>query len=239
MINQVVKGAMTYLKRPFILKFDENEPKVYKLQIVRGNVIKEDAIVAYAAQAAAVPESTIIMAKNALFDAINYFCANGRRVMVPNLGSFAPVTRCKVARNEADCDTRTIKKHGRVLRFWPSGAVGKSGSGTNITLTEATALSNMACGVLAKEEDGAQVLVNSEGKYVVVRSTVDNKYHKITAPTGSDAWALDASGHVKPEADMVAAQRDVNPASESVFIYGNTSYTFTSGTSLAPAPGMY
>ena len=97
----------------------------------------------------------------------------------------------------------------------------------------------MACGVLAKEEDGAQVLVNSEGKYVVVRSTVDNKYHKITAPTGSDAWALDASGHVKPEADMVAAQRDVNPASESVFIYGNTSYTFTSGTSLAPAPGMY
>ena len=81
MINQVVKGAMTYLKRPFILKFDENEPKVYKLQVVRGNVIKEDAIVAYAAQAAAVPESTIIMAKNALFDAINYFCANGRRVM--------------------------------------------------------------------------------------------------------------------------------------------------------------
>ena len=48
MINQVVKGAMTYLKRPFILKFDENEPKVYKLQVVRGNVIKEDAIVAYA-----------------------------------------------------------------------------------------------------------------------------------------------------------------------------------------------
>ena len=134
MINQVVKGAMTYLKRPFILKFDENEPKVYKLQVVRGNVIKEDAIVAYAAQAAAVPESTIIMAKNALFDAINYFCANGRRVMVPNLGSFAPVTRCKVARNEADCDTRTIKKHGRVLRFWPTGAVGASGSGANITL---------------------------------------------------------------------------------------------------------
>ena len=42
MINQVVKGAMTYLKRPFILKFDENEPKVYKLQVVRGNVIKEE-----------------------------------------------------------------------------------------------------------------------------------------------------------------------------------------------------
>ena len=65
MINQVVKGAMTYLKRPYVLGFDENETKVYKLQIVRSNVIKEDAIVAYAAQAAAIPESTIIMAKNA------------------------------------------------------------------------------------------------------------------------------------------------------------------------------
>ena len=65
MINQVVKGAMTYMKRPIVLKFDENEPKVYKLQVVRGNVIKEDAIIAYAAQAAAVPESTIIiMLKN-------------------------------------------------------------------------------------------------------------------------------------------------------------------------------
>ncbi len=127
MINQVVKGAMTYLKRPFILKFDENEPKVYKLQVVRGNVIKEDAIVAYAAQAAAVPESTIIMAKNALFDAINYFCANGRRVMVPNLGSFAPVTRCKVARNEADCDTRTIKHHQEAWTCAPLLAIRRGG----------------------------------------------------------------------------------------------------------------
>ncbi len=159
--------------------------------------------------------------------------------MVPHLGSFAAVTRAKFVRNAEDCTVDTIKKHGRVLRFYPCGSVAQSGTLANINLTESKSLSNMACGVLAKEEDGAQVLVNSEGKYVVVRSTVDNKYHKITAPTGSDAWALDASGHVKPEADMVAAQRDVNPASESVFIYGNTSYTFTSGTSLAPAPGMY
>ena len=180
-----------------------------------------------------------MMAKNALFDAVNYFCSQGRRVMVPHLGSFAAVTRAKFVRNAEDCTVDTIKKHGRVLRFYPCGSVAQSGTLANINLTESKSLSNMACGVLAKEEDGAQVLVNSEGKYVVVRSTVDNKYHKITAPTGSDAWALDASGHVKPEADMVAAQRDVNPASESVFIYGNTSYTFTSGTSLAPAPGMY
>jgi nucleoid DNA-binding protein len=238
-IQGIVKGAMSYLKRPFILKFEESKPTVYKMQIVRGSVIKEDDIVAYAANAAHVPETTIMMAKNALFDAVNYFCSQGRRVMVPHLGSFAAVTRAKFVRNAEDCTVDTIKKHGRVLRFYPCGSVAQSGTLANINLTESKSLSNMACGVLAKEEDGAQVLVNSEGKYVVVRSTVDNKYHKITAPTGSDAWALDASGHVKPEADMVAAQRDVNPASESVFIYGNTSYTFTSGTSLAPAPGMY
>ena len=49
-IQGIVKGAMSYLKRPFILKFEESKPTVYKMQIVRGSVIKEDDIVAYAAR---------------------------------------------------------------------------------------------------------------------------------------------------------------------------------------------
>ena len=44
-IQGIVKGAMSYLKRPFILKFEESKPTVYKMQIVRGSVIKEDDIV--------------------------------------------------------------------------------------------------------------------------------------------------------------------------------------------------
>ena len=238
MINQVVKGAMTYLKRPFILKFDENEPKVYKLQIVRGNVIKEDAIVAYAAQAAAVPESTIIMAKNALFDAINYFCANGRRVMVPNLGSFAPVTRVKVTRNEADCDTRTIKKHGRVLRFWPSGAVGKSGSGTNITLTEATALSNMACGAMDGTKNGDTFLVNSEGKYLVAQINAEGAYKRFKKNGNVYELVAGSGTGGKKGADEVAVVGTMTDQDDGVFTVGSTQYTMNSGA-LIPEANVY
>ena len=239
MINQVVKGAMTYLKRPFILKFDENEPKVYKLQVVRGNVIKEDAIVAYAAQAAAVPESTIIMAKNALFDAINYFCANGRRVMVPNLGSFAPVTRCKVARNEADCDTRTIKKHGRVLRFWPSGAVAASGSGANITLKEATTLSVMACGAMdGVDASGDTYLVNAEGKYLVAQVNGAGAYYRFKK-NGNVYQTVAGSGTGgKKGADEVAVVGKLTDQDDGVFTVGSTQYTLTSGA-LTPEANVY
>ena len=239
MINQVVKGAMTYLKRPFILKFDENEPKVYKLQVVRGNVIKEDAIVAYAAQAASVPESTIIMAKNALFDAINYFCANGRRVMVPNLGSFAPVTRCKVARNEADCDTRTIKKHGRVLRFWPSGAVGASGSGANITLKEAVALSNMACGAMdGVDANNNTYLVNSEGKYLVAQINAEGAYKRFKKNGNVYELVAGSGTGGKKGADEVAVVGTMTDQDDGVFTVGSTQYTMNSGA-LIPEANVY
>ena len=39
-IQGIVKGAMSYLKRPFILKFEESKPTVYKMQIVCGSFIK-------------------------------------------------------------------------------------------------------------------------------------------------------------------------------------------------------
>lgn len=238
MINQVVKGAMTYMKRPYVLKYNENEPKVYKLQLVRGNVIKEDAIVAYAAQAAAVPESTIIMAKNALFDAINYFCANGRRVMVPNLGSFAPVTRCKVVRTEADCDTRTIKKSGRVLRFWPSGAVAASGCGANITLKEATALSNMACGAMDGTHNSERFLVNSEGKYLVAQIGAEGAYKRFKK--SGDTYALVAGSGTggKKGADEVAVVGNMTDDTNGTFTVGSTTYTLAAGT-LTPEANVY
>ena len=238
MINQVVKGAMTYLKRPFILKFDENEPKVYKLQVVRGNVIKEDAIVAYAAQAAAVPESTIIMAKNALFDAINYFCANGRRVMVPNLGSFAPVTRCKVTRNEADCDTRTIKKHGRVLRFWPKGNLSSMGNAANISLVENKALSNMACGACDGAKNGETFLVNSEGKYLVAQIGGEGAYKRFKK-NGNVYELVPGSGTGgKKGADEVAVVGSLTDQDDGVFSVGGIQYTLNSGT-LIPEANLY
>lgn len=235
-VKGIVKGAMTYLKRPYVLKYVENQPTVYKMQVVRGNVIKEDAIIAYAANAASVPESTIVMAKNALFDAINYFCANGRRVMVPNLGSFAPVTRAKFTRNVEDCTVDTIKKHGRVLRFYPKSEIAASGSTSNITLTENKSLSNMACGAMKANFGNNSYLVNSEGKYLVAQIANEGKYHRFHEVPGT-GWEV-VESEIKPQANEVAVVGSLTSATEGTFKYGNTEYTL-SGGQLTPAPNQY
>ena len=58
------------------------------------------AIVAYAAKAAAVPESSIEMAMEAIFDAMSYFVLNGHSVQIPNLGTFSIGVRAKSAASE-------------------------------------------------------------------------------------------------------------------------------------------
>ena len=235
-VNGIVKGAMTYLKRPYVLKYVEEQPTVYKMQIVRGNVIKEDAIIAYAANAASVPESTIVMAKNALFDAINYFCANGRRVMVPNLGSFAPVTRAKFARTAEDCTVDTIKKHGRVLRFYPKSEIAASGSASNITLTENKSLSNMACGAMKANISNNSYLVNSEGKYLVAQISDAGAYYRFHEVPGTGWEAVQSEAKLQP--NEVAVVGSLTSANAGTFKYGNYEYTLDSGK-LTPTPNEY
>lgn len=235
-VKGIVKGAMTYLKRPYVLKYVEEKPTVYKMQIVRGNVIKEDAIIAYAANAASVPESTVVMAKNALFDAINYFCANGRRVMVPNLGSFAPVTRAKFARTAEDCTVDTIKKHGRVLRFYPKSEIAASGSASNITLTENKSLSNMACGAMQANISNNTYLVNSEGKYLVAQVGDTGVYNRFRNVPGT-GWQIEPS-EAKIKSNEAAVVGSLTSETEGSFKYGNTEYTLNGGQ-LTPTPNEY
>ena len=61
-------------------------------QADRYSTIEYNAIVAYAAKAAAVPESSVEMAMEAIFDAMNYFVLNGHSVQIPNLGTFSAST---------------------------------------------------------------------------------------------------------------------------------------------------
>ena len=68
----------------------------------RYSTITYEAIVAYAAKAAAVPESSIEMAMEAIFDAMNYFVLNGHSVQIPNLGTFSLGINCKSSQNESD-----------------------------------------------------------------------------------------------------------------------------------------
>lgn len=69
-------------------------------QADRYSTIGYEAIVAYAAKAAAVPESSIDMAMEAIFDALNYFVLNGHSVQIPNLGTFSVGVRAKGALTE-------------------------------------------------------------------------------------------------------------------------------------------
>ena len=142
-VNGTTRGAISFMKRPFVLKYDENEPTVYKMQVVRGTVIKDEDVVAYAANAAHVPETTILMAKNALFDAINYFCCNNHSVEVKNLGTFKPELTFKTAKDAESTNTDTIK--AKRYHFFPTGTCKNLGTAENINWVENKALSKMAC----------------------------------------------------------------------------------------------
>ena len=89
-------------------------------QASRYSTIEYDAIVAYAAKAAAVPESSIEMAMEALFDAMNYFVLNGHSVQIPNLGTFSIGVRAKSTGSEAEFTADFSKNlRGINIRFLP------------------------------------------------------------------------------------------------------------------------
>lgn len=138
-----IKGRISYFRRKKVLTFRDDKPTVYAIQVVRGPVVKEEDFVAYAAHAAHVPESTIRMAKMALFDAINYFCCNNHSVEVKNLGTFKPELTFKTAKDVESTNTDTIK--AKRYHFFPTGTCKNLGTAENINWVENKALSKMAC----------------------------------------------------------------------------------------------
>lgn len=158
-----VRGTMTYLKRPAQLTYRESKPWMFKLQMVRGSVIKNQEVIAYAAQAAHVPETTVAMAMNGLFDAINYYVTQGRCVQVKGLGSFKPNTKVKVAQSEEDCTADSIIR--RRIQFYPRGEIADMARYGNITFCENKSLTDMACGLVWDDE--GEVLVNADGRMAV------------------------------------------------------------------------
>jgi len=89
-------------------------------QAVRYTTIGYAAIVSYAAKAANVPESSIEMAMEALFDAMNYFVLNGHSVQIPNLGTFSLCVSVKSSASEAEFTANFAQNLRRVyIRFLP------------------------------------------------------------------------------------------------------------------------
>lgn len=135
-------GVLSWFKRQVRLTFREEKPIVYKAQVVRGPVVKGDDLIAYAANAAHVPEATIRMAKEALFQAVLYYCAQGHGVQIPQLGTLKPCTRTKVARSSEELTSDQILQ--KYLRWYPKKSLRITGALANINLVENKELSKLA-----------------------------------------------------------------------------------------------
>ena len=89
-------------------------------QAVRYTTIDYASVVSYAAKAANVPESSVEMAMEALFDAMNYFVLNGHSVQIPNLGTFSLCVSVKSSTSEAEFSANFAKNLRRIyIRFLP------------------------------------------------------------------------------------------------------------------------
>lgn len=96
-----------------------NEEKLVG-QADRYSTIGYHDLIAYAAKAAGVPESSIALAMEALFDGMNYFVLNGHSVQVPNLGTFYISVRAKSTATEAEFTANFAQNlRGVYIRFRP------------------------------------------------------------------------------------------------------------------------
>jgi nucleoid DNA-binding protein len=165
-----VKGGVQYFKRPYVLNFKEGKPTVYKVQICRGRVIKDADFIAYAANAAHVPESTMITARHAILEAINYFVLNGHSVQIEGLGSFSPAIRVKTVNSESEVSAEDIKK--KLVKFHAAGEILDLCSADNISFTENKMMSKQAMNDFAfrlryyPDSTRQLCLVTDEGKLV-------------------------------------------------------------------------
>ena len=178
-LSKSIKGGMTYFRKKMRLTFRDGKPTVYKIQVIRGNVIGKESIIPYAAKAAHVPETDIELAMNAFFDAIDYFCSNGHRVEVNGLGSFGVVTNTKVARVPSECNADTITK--RKIRMWPTGDLRTMGA--NVAFAENETMSSQACGLqIVGDDEETQSVKDFRGKTAVFGSKYveDGSWHTVS-----------------------------------------------------------
>lgn len=105
-------------------------------QADRYSTIDYKAIIGYAAKAAAVPESSIEMAMEAIYDAMNYFVLNGHSVQIPNLGTFSIGVRAKGAMSEAEFTAQFSQNlRGVYIHFLPDSELKQMLASTSISTT--------------------------------------------------------------------------------------------------------
>lgn len=199
--NRSVKGRVNYFKRPFILHMKEDKPTVYKIQICRGRVVKEADFIAYAAGAAHVPETTMITAKHAIFEAINYFVLNGHAVQLEGLGSFSPRINSKTTQNPDEVNAELITR--KYIKFNPSGEIQSLCAAENISFEENKSLTkqymNQYVFRVRTADDGFGYLTTMDGRLITHDGSILLLDDSDTTPAEDRGW------HWMEDDDLLAA----------------------------------
>lgn len=109
--------GIRYRKVATKLNMLEGKPTVYQLRQMVYPAISEKDLVKYAANAAAIPPSTMQACVEAIAQAIIYYAINGMRVVIPDFGGFYLAFRSKVAASPEDVNEESITYTG--LAFQP------------------------------------------------------------------------------------------------------------------------
>lgn len=128
------KGQLNINYKPRRIAFNNTEKLVGSAD--RYSTIDYRSIIQYAAKAAAVPESSMEMAMEAIYDAVNYFVLNGHSVQIPNLGTFSIGVRAKAALNEVEFTNQFSQNlRGIQIHFLPDAELKQQLASMSINTT--------------------------------------------------------------------------------------------------------
>lgn len=100
--------GLIYRKAKVCLNYRDEKPQVYKLAQLTYPPIREEDLIKYISNSAAVPVSTVRACVAAITEAIVYFAINGMRVVIPDFGGFYLKVRTKTAKTEEDLTAENI-----------------------------------------------------------------------------------------------------------------------------------
>ena len=128
------KGQLNINYKPRRIAFNNTEKLVGTTD--RYSTIDYRSIIQYAAKAAAVPESSMEMAMEAIYDAVNYFVLNGHSVQIPNLGTFSIGVRAKSALNEVEFTNQFSQNlRGVTIHYLPDSGLKQQLASMSINTT--------------------------------------------------------------------------------------------------------
>ena len=107
--------GLSYQPKAITLAYKEGKPVTYKAQQVTYPTIKSRDLLNYAANAANVPLANIECCVQGLIEAIAYFCINGHRVVLPEVGGFFLGVKSKSVPLADDLNVRQAIQTVRLL----------------------------------------------------------------------------------------------------------------------------